>query len=157
MGHRHNAPCLATTTATINDIPTFIAPARLAKGFRAKAQYHRFLEHKVISLHVPQREEQPRKLARHIVATAKRRAHMVRGHWRQDIHHSGERISVREHQRGDAPVLGSLPMTTRCSIERYTPGTHRAHTAVHTTLRPSIFECVPHPPTNTPRRAQAAA
>lgn len=111
--------------ATINDIPVLTKTVRAAKGFTAKAQYHRFLEHKIISLHVPQ-EIDHRELARSIVAIAKRRAHMVRGHWRKDWRRplavlcehefktvegalqcercQGRQLFVHEHQRGDASI-----------------------------------------------------
>jgi hypothetical protein len=41
----------------------------LSRGFKAKAQYHRFLEHKVITLQVPFREDR-HNLARAIVAVS---------------------------------------------------------------------------------------
>jgi hypothetical protein len=90
--------------ATINDIPVLVKNAQAARGFTAKAQYRRFLEHKTVYLHVPQREDSRRKLARSIVAAAKRRAHTVRGHWRKDWRHPGGRLWIREHQRGDAAL-----------------------------------------------------
>lgn len=112
--------------ATINDIPVmYQSPTRTAKGFMAKAQYRRYLEHKVITLTVPQRYDS-RKLARHVVAIAKRRAHTVRGHWRKDYFHpltpfcvhefepagqhlvcrrcGGQKIWIAQHIRGDASV-----------------------------------------------------
>jgi hypothetical protein len=35
---------------------------------------------------------------------ARRRAHQVRGHWRRDWRHEGQRIWIKEHQRGDASL-----------------------------------------------------
>jgi hypothetical protein len=111
--------------ATVNDIPVLTKTVRTAKGFIAKARHHPFLEHRVISLHVPQRTDH-HKLARSIVAIAKRRAHMVRGHWRKDWRHplsplcehdfetvdgtlrcklcQGQRLFIQEHQRGDVSL-----------------------------------------------------
>jgi hypothetical protein len=108
--------------STIDDLPILFVPqTKLAHGFRAKARYHRFLEHKTITLSVPQLEA--RKLVRKAVADAKRRAHQVRGHWRKDWRRplsalcehefddalvcskcGGHKIWVHEHQRGDASV-----------------------------------------------------
>jgi len=111
--------------STVNDIPVIIRSARTAKGFTAKARRHPFLEHRILQLHVPHQTDY-RKLARSIVAAAKRRAHTVRGHWRKHYHRPlvplcehefetvdsglrckkchGQRIFVHEHQRGDASV-----------------------------------------------------
>lgn len=112
--------------STINDIPVVGKPAvSLSRGFMARAQYRRFLSHKVLSLNVPQKIDR-RRLARDIVAMSKRRAHMVRGHWRRDfrnplaplcehsfethgnilhcIHCDGQRLFIKEHQRGDASL-----------------------------------------------------
>lgn len=112
--------------ATINDIPAIGKPViSLGHGFRARAQYRQFLSHKVLTLHVPEKIDR-RRLARDIVAISKRRAHMVRGHWREDfrnplaplcehsfeprgnilhcLHCDGQRLFVREHQRGDSSI-----------------------------------------------------
>ena len=86
--------------STINDLPvTFAQPTRLTHGFKARAQYRRFLDHKVITLTVPTADY--RKVARAVVAAAKRRAHLVRGHWRKDWRHPDLRIWIKEHMRGD--------------------------------------------------------
>jgi hypothetical protein len=92
-----------TLLATINDLPVmFTQPRRLAHGFRARAQCRRFLEHKVITLTVPVAEY--RQVARATVAQAKRRAHMVRGHWRKDWRHPDLRIWIKEHVRGEVKL-----------------------------------------------------
>jgi hypothetical protein len=89
--------------ATVNDLPVTSRDVRPSKGFMARAQYRRFLEHKVITLDVPHKESW-RMVARNAVAVVKRRAHMVRGHWRKDWRTEGGRIWVKEHQRGDASI-----------------------------------------------------
>jgi hypothetical protein len=89
--------------ATINDIPTTHRSTSISKGFVARGSYHKFLEHKVITLNVPDTRDM-RKLARSIVAVVRRRAHQVRGHWRKDYRHPGGRLWVHEHVRGDASL-----------------------------------------------------
>jgi hypothetical protein len=111
--------------ATINDIPVLMHEVKATKGFMAHGAYKRFLDHKTIILHVPAQTDR-RLLARRVVADVRRRAHMVRGHWRKDWHHlphqlcehewtvdgeckrcKGHRIWIKEHQRGD-PAVGIL-------------------------------------------------
>jgi hypothetical protein len=95
---------IVTLLASINDVPVgrrFVVPTH---GFIAQGRYHKFLEHTVISLNIPKGRD-PTKLARTIIAHARRRAHQVRGHWRRDWRHYGERIWIHEHLRGD-PKLG---------------------------------------------------
>ena len=111
--------------STVNDIPVLMHTAQRAKGFTAKAQHRCFLEHKTITLNVPQQTDH-RKLARSVVAAANRRAHQVRGHWRKDWRHPlhllcdhdyetlggtlrcrhclGQRLFIHEHLRGDASI-----------------------------------------------------
>lgn len=108
--------------ATINDIPVLAREVKTSKGFVARGSYKRFLDHKTITLHVPIAKDL-RVLARHVVACARRRAHMVRGHWRKDWRHpqnplckhewrvdqicklcDGHRLWVHEYQRGDATL-----------------------------------------------------
>jgi hypothetical protein len=89
--------------ATVNDIPVEARSVIQSKGFVARGQYHRFLDHKIITLRVPDKADL-KKLARDVVAISRRRAHQVRGHWRKDHWRPGERIWVHEHQRGDASL-----------------------------------------------------
>ena len=113
--------------ATINDVPVLHKEVRASRGFMANRNYHRFLDHKVITLHVPQTSDL-RKMARYIVAAVRRRAHQVRGHWRADWRFPGtrdcphlwslhpesdslqqcgcgaRRFWIHEHQRGDASL-----------------------------------------------------
>jgi hypothetical protein len=110
---------------TINDIPVLMREVRPSKGFMARGSYKRFLDHKTITLNVPAQIDR-RLLARRVVSDVRRRAHMVRGHWRSDWRHmphrlcqhdwtidgeckrcKGHRMWIREHQRGD-PSVGIL-------------------------------------------------
>jgi hypothetical protein len=95
-------PLLWVLLATINDLPIIKSEVRSARGFMAKHSYHKYLDHVTVTLHVPEREY--RKVAKRAIAASRRRAHQVRGHWRKDWRHAGERIWVREHQRGDAAL-----------------------------------------------------
>lgn len=92
-----------TLLATINDLPTTTDLVRPSKGYVARGKYRRFVEHTVIKLHVPAHRSL-QTLAARAVATIRRRAHQVRGHWRKDWRHPGERLWIREHQRGDASL-----------------------------------------------------
>ena len=75
-----------------------------SKGFYARGNYHKFVEHEIISINLPKGKE-PRTVAKHAVMMSRRRAHQVRGHWRRHHWKPGERIWIAEHQRGDA-LLG---------------------------------------------------
>lgn len=107
--------------AAINDIPVTRTQVRQTKGFVARGSYRRFLDHTIITLHVPQKRQTT--LARQLIALARRRAHQVRGHWREDWRNPGNRTCVHqwqtdqtcalcrahrlwihEHQRGDASL-----------------------------------------------------
>jgi len=114
--------------STINDIPLISRDVVQSHGFVTKGRYRRFLDHTTLTLRVP--GHNLHKLARQLVALARRRAHEVRGHWREDWrqrpspqcatllkhgHHAwtagnrcqtcgGHRLWIREHQRGDASL-----------------------------------------------------
>ena len=109
--------------STVNDIPVLRREVKATKGFMARGSYKRFLDHHTITLTVPVKKD-VRKLAREVLAMARRRAHMVRGHWRRDWRHppsalcvhewtadgickncEGHRLWIHEHQRG-ATELG---------------------------------------------------
>jgi hypothetical protein len=109
--------------STVNDIPVLRREVKATKGFMARHSYKRFLDHHTIHLNVPKKKDL-RVLARHVLAMARKRAHMVRGHWRKDWRHPpsqlcehewntdgickiclGHRLWIHEHQRGD-PNLG---------------------------------------------------
>lgn len=109
--------------STVNDIPVLRREVKATKGFMARHSYKRFLDHHTIHLNVPEKKDL-RVLARHVLAAVRKRAHMVRGHWRKDWRHlpsqlcehewnaqgvckvcQGHRLWIHEHQRGD-PSLG---------------------------------------------------
>jgi hypothetical protein len=108
--------------ATMTDIPTLRREVKASKGFMGKREYHKFLDHNVLTLHVPSKLTTI-KLARNLVAKARRKAHNVSGHWRLDWHHPGSpnchhewgedkicklcgahRMWIHEHVRGDATL-----------------------------------------------------
>jgi len=115
--------------STLNDIPQRQVEVVQSHGFIGQGRYRHFLDHKTITLHVPETRDL-RKLARQIVAIARRRAHQVRGHWREDWRQPpsskcaalletqqhawnaegicescrGHRLWIHEHQRGDASL-----------------------------------------------------
>jgi hypothetical protein len=115
--------------ATLNDIPVSEATVRPSKGYVARGRYRKFVDHTVLSLNVPQRTDTA-KVARRLIALARRRAHGVRGHWRlyrrgatlcpEGVPHVWDaadlaghsrchncdawRTWIEEHQRGDASL-----------------------------------------------------
>lgn len=114
--------------ATINDLPLVYSDVRASKGFVARGRYRRFLDHRTITINVPQKDQT--KLAKQLITLIRHRAHQVRGHWRDDWRQKpsarcpqlvetglhawnaegfcerchGHRIWVHEHQRGDASL-----------------------------------------------------
>jgi hypothetical protein len=88
--------------STINTLPVSNKFVAASKGYVAKGRYRRFVDHSVVTLNVP--ETRYRRIAAHAIAVARRRAHEVRGHWRKDWRHPGERLWIAEHQRGDASL-----------------------------------------------------
>ena len=89
--------------AAINDTPVTAEVVRPAKGYVARGRYRKFLDHTVIKLTIPGKIDL-RTLARRVSRLSRRRAHEVRGHWRRDYHNPGERLWIKEHQRGDASL-----------------------------------------------------
>lgn len=75
------------------------------RGFVARGRYRKFLDHRIITLYVPAKTD-TRKLARRVLTELRRRAHQVRGHFRDDWHKpkGNKSIWVGEHQRGDASL-----------------------------------------------------
>jgi hypothetical protein len=94
---------ILTLLAAINDIPIGVKHVTQSHGFVAQGRYRKFLSHSIITLTLPKGRD-PQQVARAIIAMARRRAHQVRGHWRRDWRHEGNRIWVHEHQRGDASL-----------------------------------------------------
>lgn len=92
--------------STFNKVP-IIGEHRVVPthGFVARGAYHRFLEHKVLTINVPEKAG-VRKIARQAIAIIRRRAHQVRGHWRDDwrLQKGNKSLWIAEHQRGDASL-----------------------------------------------------
>jgi hypothetical protein len=98
-----DARYLWSLLAAINDVPTGYEAVRPQRGYIAKGVYKKYLEHSIIRLKVPHKIPL-RLLAKRAIAIARRRAHMVRGHWRRNYRKPGERIWIKEHQRGSAEL-----------------------------------------------------
>jgi hypothetical protein len=129
--------CLWSLLATINDLPTRTTEVVQSRGFVARGRYRKFVDHRVITLTIP--EQRYRRVAARAVAISRRRRYPVRGHYRVDWrlspsplcaaarrdpitgrvehpwvsgpdgrlrcpHCRGEKIFVREHERGDAAL-----------------------------------------------------
>src|SRR4249920_1830843 len=109
--------------STINDVPIQVTDVRQSKGFVARGQYRKFLDHKTLTINVPQKHYL--KIARQSLAMAHRRGGPVRGHFRQDWRHlpsplcdhewlgvdekhmacticKGRKVWVADHVRGDS-------------------------------------------------------
>jgi len=67
--------------ALLNDVPTSSKEVLPSKGYFAKGNYRKYLEHTVVNINVPQSVSY-RKLAERLATLSRRRAHEVRGHWR---------------------------------------------------------------------------
>lgn len=115
--------------AAINDIPIGTRHVVQSKGFVARGRYRKYLDHSIISIVLPKGRD-PRKVAAQAVALSRRRAHPVRGHWRENWrfplsalcqhefrdaaednshiqvcnHCGGRKTWITEHQRGDASL-----------------------------------------------------
>lgn len=89
--------------AAINDVPVGYEAVRPSRGYVSRGVYRKYLEHTVIHLKVPHAVPL-RVLAKRAIHVARRRAHQVRGHWRRNHRKPGERMWVKEHQRGDAKL-----------------------------------------------------
>jgi hypothetical protein len=92
-----------TLLAAINDVPIGVKHVTATKGFVAQGRYRKFLDHSVVTIVIPKGRD-PQKVAAAVIKAMKRRAHQVRGHWRRDWRHEGNRIWIKEHQRGDATL-----------------------------------------------------
>jgi len=108
--------------STIADLPVLATEVRAAKGFVARGQYRKFLDHKTVTLTVPVKEY--KKVIRTALALAHRRGGPVRAHWRKDwrnplsplcdhefvgdeLHMTcsickGRKSHVKAHERGDS-------------------------------------------------------
>jgi hypothetical protein len=93
-----------TLLASVNDVPVhsdYVSSGH--RSFFARGSIRKFLDYKILRLNVPHNANIV-KTARNIIAKIRRRAHNVRGHWRKDHWHPGNKIWIREHQRGDATL-----------------------------------------------------
>lgn len=75
--------------ATLNDVPIISTVVTPAKGYFARGQYRKFVEHTVLTLKVPAKRSIAW-VAKRALTNMKRRAHPVRGHWR--LYHRGEAV-----------------------------------------------------------------
>jgi hypothetical protein len=73
--------------ATIDDLPVRYTEVRPDRGFMARGNYRKFLQHSIITLNVP--ETRWRRLTLKAATLIRRRAHQVRGFWRRDWRHPG--------------------------------------------------------------------
>lgn len=114
--------------ATINHLPLRISEVRQSKGFLARGQIKKYLNHRTITLNIPAKRD-TRVLVRKVIAIAHRARHYVRAHWRDDHHHpplptcnphlwellyendadhiycttcKGRQTYIHKHERGDA-------------------------------------------------------
>lgn len=71
--------------ATLDDIPFTRKEVRTSKGFMGAGQIRKYLDHISISLSVP--TDRYKVLARKAIMGMKKRAHDVRGHWREHWRH----------------------------------------------------------------------
>jgi hypothetical protein len=89
--------------AAINDTPVSYRAVTPTKGHMVAGSYKKFSAHTMITLQVPHKITL-QQLAKQVARAARRRAHQVRGHFRKDYRHPGEKVWVKEHQRGDASL-----------------------------------------------------
>ena len=102
--------------ATLNDVPAVVTEVRQDRGFVARGTYRKYLDHATIRLVVPARAN-PRRLAKKLIALARRRAHQVRGHWRLYQRGPGEPCPNHAHSWGPAGASGRA-QCQRCSAWR---------------------------------------
>jgi len=91
--------------STFNKVPIFGEhEVKQSRGFVAQGGYHKFLDHKILTINIP--EKAGRKVVRATLALIRRRAHQVRGHWRDDwrLPKGNKSLWIAEHQRGDASL-----------------------------------------------------
>jgi len=125
-------PCVASLAissiwqllGTLNDLPTTIDKVCPSRGMFARGSYRKFVEHRIIHLTIP--ETRYRAIARSLANRLKRKAHQVRGHWRNDWRQpvvknckhdwselmvcrscGGHYLWIAEHWRGDE-TLGTV-------------------------------------------------
>lgn len=67
--------------ATLNDVPCLRTEVRPSRGYLARGQMRKYVEHTVLTLQLP-RKLTKRTLAKRLIANARRRWHEVEPHWR---------------------------------------------------------------------------
>jgi hypothetical protein len=92
-----------TFLASLGDVPARVRHAPPSGKFFAGGRIREFFSHNTISLDLP-KGSATRSIARSIIARIRKRAHQVRGHWRRDWRHPGQKIWVHSHMRGDASL-----------------------------------------------------
>lgn len=99
--------------SVINDVPVLRREVKRGLGFFGQGRYRQFLDHVTVTLRVPQKQTVCR-LAQHLIARSRRRAHEVRGHWR--LYQRGEGVLCRPElhrwrtsERGTALVCEVCP------------------------------------------------
>jgi hypothetical protein len=91
--------------ATLNDVPVLAHEVTQSRGFVARGRYRKFLDHRVLRLNIPMSRD-TRKLAKKLVAIARRRAHQVRGHWRLYARGDGPFCDPSAHAWAAADLTG---------------------------------------------------
>jgi hypothetical protein len=114
--------------AALDDVPVLQNDKVQSRGFLARGKYRKFMDYSVLRLNIPIKTN-TQKLAKKLIVMARRRAHTVRGHWRNHEHSlscqpsfhtwtasdvnnrshcttcGAKRTWIKQHQRGDA-LLG---------------------------------------------------
>jgi hypothetical protein len=75
---------VACLLATLADIPMIKADTTLSKGYVARGQYRKYLNHSILKINLPAKTT-PNKLAKKLIAITRRRRHEVRGYWRKRV------------------------------------------------------------------------
>lgn len=102
--------------ATLNDVPVELTDVRQSHGFVARGAYRKYLDHTTVRLRIPVRQD-TRRLAKKLVALARRRAHQVRGHWR--LYERGEGTLCPDHAHAWGPAdLHGRAQCTKCPAWR---------------------------------------
>jgi len=120
--------------ATLGDVPTITSQIAAKGGFVARGRYRKYLDHTVIRLSIPHRTSRE-KLARKLIVAARRKGHMVMGHWRvlshlaeRDLCQPGTHLwAVVDDQHGKCGICG----VKRTRIDEYHRGDDSLGFVVH--------------------------
>jgi hypothetical protein len=88
--------------ATLNDIPAMKVEVKPQRGYYARGQHRKFVEHTVIRLTVPKRTDLTM-LAKRVIVAARRKGHEVRQHWRMYVRGAGDALCAHSRHLWDAP------------------------------------------------------